>query len=444
MLVGGKYRLTRPAGFGGMGAVWVARNEATNAEVAVKILVTSKQGVDEEQILRFRREAHAAAQLYHRGIVRIFDLVELNTPGEEALVLVMELLRGETLASHMDAKRRFTLEETMAIVLPLLSALAHAHAQGIVHRDLKPDNVFLVVDPDGHVIPKILDFGISKLMQPAAPKITTDGSMLGTPNYMSPEQARGQADVDARSDVFAAGILVYEMLSGVNPVAHGSYHSVVAAILERDPAPLSQVDPEVWRVIKRALEKSAMLRYTDASDLGAALQKAATAAGVKAPDQSGGYPAPRVSVGDRSVPPAPFRESDVTIPSMFAKEKRRSRRRTAILGGIVVAACLLGAGLCTRPSRLPATSAQSASQPAAPPGATLEVAPSAAPDPTAAVAASATSAPAAAASQASGAPGPVHIHTQPPPHGNTTHPTKPAPSAPSAPAKSGVVRDPGF
>ena len=134
----------------------------------------------------------------------------------------MELLRGETLASHMDAKRRFTLEETMAIVLPLLSALAHAHAQGIVHRDLKPDNVFLVVDPDGHVIPKILDFGISKLMQPAAPKITTDGSMLGTPNYMSPEQARGQADVNARSDVFAAGILVYEMLSGDNPFATGA------------------------------------------------------------------------------------------------------------------------------------------------------------------------------------------------------------------------------
>ncbi len=132
-----------------MGAVWVARNEATAAEVAVKVLVTAREGVDQEAIARFRREAHTAAQLYHRGIVRIFDLVELHLradddsavrsagrkdgfpppPPPDALVLVMELLRGETLASQMDKKIRFSQEETLAIVLPLLSALAPAHAQ---------------------------------------------------------------------------------------------------------------------------------------------------------------------------------------------------------------------------------------------------------------------------------------------------------------------------
>ena len=185
----------------------------------------------------------------------------------------MELLRGETLASQMDKKRRFSQEETLTFGLPLLSALAHAHAQGIVHRDLKPENIFLSVDPDGHVIPKILDFGISKLLQPAVPRITTDGVMLGTPSYMSPEQARGLPNVDARSDVFAAGILLYEMLSGVSPFASGSYHSVVAAILERDPEPLKRrVSPELWRVIKRALEKPAALRYADAGELASALR----------------------------------------------------------------------------------------------------------------------------------------------------------------------------
>ncbi len=449
MLVGGKYRLNRPAGFGGMGAVWVAKNEATNADVAVKILVTSKQGVDEEQVLRFRREAHAAAQLYHRGIVRIFDLVELTAPGEEALVLVMELLRGETLAAHMDVKRRFTLQETMAIVLPLLSALAHAHAHGIVHRDLKPDNVFLVVDPDGHVIPKILDFGISKLLQPAAPRITTDGSMLGTPNYMSPEQARGQSDVDARSDVFAAGILVYEMLSGVNPFAHGSYHSVVAAILEREPVPLTNVEPEVWRVIKRALEKSVQLRYLDASDLGAALQKAALGAGLRAADESGGYPAPRASIGDGSVPPAPFRDPEVTVPSIFAQAKRRSRRRAAVFGGTGIALALVAAGLYTRGSLVPAPANAREAPPTVP--AVPQPMASSAPSPTPADApghpssgtSAAAVAPAVAPSQ-SVAPVPSHSHAAAPRPPLAVHPAKPSPSVPPAPQKSGVVRDPGF
>src|ERR1700677_935481 len=184
----------------------------------------------------------------------------------------------------MDKKGRFSQEETLAIVLPLLSALAHAHAHGIVHRDLKPENVFLSTDPDGHVIPKILDFGISKLLEPAAPRITTDGAMLGTPSYMSPEQARGLSNVDARADVFAAGILLYECLAGENPFASGSYHSVVAAILERDPQPLRTASPEVWRVIKRALEKPPALRYADADQLGSALLGAAQTDGVAMPD----------------------------------------------------------------------------------------------------------------------------------------------------------------
>ncbi len=481
LVLGGKYRLLRAAGFGGMGAVWVAQNEATAAEVAVKVLVTAREGVDQEAIARFRREAHTAAQLYHRGIVRIFDLVELNFPRDpndaweqssaadsavrpagrvppqtpDALVLVMELLRGETLASHMDKKRRFSQQETLAIVLPLLSALAHAHAQGIVHRDLKPENVFLSVDPDGHVIPKILDFGISKLLQPAAPRITTDGAMLGTPNYMSPEQARGLSNVDARADVFAAGILLYECLSGENPFASGSYHSVVAAILERDPAPLKQASPEVWQVIKRALEKTPELRYADAGDLASALVTAAQTAGVQTPDSSGAYPARGYgSLGDRSVPPAPFREPEMTIPSMFVEAKKRKRLRTT-LAAVAIAVALAGAaGFYARSSRPGFVDASSSSVPSPP---SADLTPASAP-----VAASVAVAPPVATVPAAAVPplGAPLVTIEPAvPEPAASAPSRHAPNHPASPSRgkgppstpagaatahSAVVRDPGF
>jgi serine/threonine-protein kinase len=466
LLLGNKYRLLRAAGFGGMGAVWVARNEATAAEVAVKVLVTARQGVDAEAIARFRREAHTAAQLYHRGIVRIFDLVELSFPRDDAdsavrhagtpapppapdaLVLVMELLRGETLASQMDKKRRFSQEEALAIVLPLLSALAHAHAQGIVHRDLKPENVFLSVDPDGHVIPKILDFGISKLLQPAAPRITTDGAMLGTPSYMSPEQARGLADVDARADVFAAGILLYECLAGENPFASGSYHSVIAAILEREPAPLpaGRASPEVWRVIKRALEKPAALRYADAGELASALVAAAQTAGVQTPESSGAYPA-RASMGDRSVPPAPIREQEPTIPSMFVAAKKTKRRR-ATLAAVAVAIGLAGAaGFYARSTRSFTFDATSSAPAQGAGGGPIERA-----EPAPAIAASEPAAGAATVTIAPAVPEPTPATSVGRPHASPPHPA-PAPHPKSPPAATstvspavvrGVARDPGF
>jgi serine/threonine-protein kinase len=447
VLLAEKYRLIRPAGFGGSGAVWVARNEATNAEVAVKVLVLSREGVDDETIARFRREAYAAAQLYHRGIVRVFDLVELTEP-EEALIMVMELLRGETLANQMDRKRKFTLDETLAVVLPLLSALAHAHAQGIVHRDLKPENVFLAVDPDGHVTPKILDFGISKLLQPAAPKITTDGAMLGTPNYMSPEQARGRADVDARSDVFAAGILLYEMLSGENPFASGSYHSVVAAILERDPPPLTDLSPEVWGVLKRALEKPAPLRYADATELGAALVRAAKSVGAQTPEASGAFPAMgRPSFGDRSVPPAPFREPEVTIPSMYRAAQNRGRAVRVVAAAVSVAAVLVVAGIYARVTRAHDDADLPARAPAVTPPATAAVL-IPPPDPALATAVPVTTATAIVTTTPTPVPSATSTHhsghTAAPSGGAASRPKATPPPAGSGPTKPSVVRDPGF
>ena len=155
-----------------MAQLWVATNEATGAEVCVKILVPDAS--DDESVERFRREAYAAARLSHRAIVRIFDLVELGANGETttsgkpaALAIVMELLHGETLGDCLMKKGKLPLDEAIDLALPFLSALAHAHRAGVVHRDLKPDNIFLATDPDGHVIPKVLDFGVSKMRRRA-------------------------------------------------------------------------------------------------------------------------------------------------------------------------------------------------------------------------------------------------------------------------------------
>ena len=269
----GKYRLVRQLGVGGMGAVWAACNEATGAEVALKVLLPSDSAA--ELVQRLRREAHATGRLSHRNIVRVYDFIELGGEGsEEHVALVMELLHGRTLADHLDEHRKLSVDEAVAITLPMLSALSHAHTHGVVHRDLKPENVFLAVDPDALVTPKILDFGISKLRMGQGPIITRQGEMLGTPSYMSPEQVRGQSDVDGRSDLFNVGILLYEMLSGCNPFVAGGLHGILMSVLQENPKPIDEAPPALWAVIERALSKSPDDRFASADDFAVALRSA--------------------------------------------------------------------------------------------------------------------------------------------------------------------------
>jgi serine/threonine protein kinase len=327
VIVAEKYRLVRTAGLGGMAAVWVAKNEATGAEVALKMLMPTA-GEPVEAAARFRREAHTAAQLTHRGIVRVFDLIELEPhlkgsdglPHAGTLVMVMELLRGETLASRLEKNGTLPLEEALDVVFGLLSAIGHAHASGIIHRDLKPENVFLSLDSDGLVTPKILDFGISKTTHPKAPVITTDGALMGTPSYMSPEQARGW-EVDERSDLFAVGILFYEMVSGKNPFASGSYHTVVAAILEREPDPLTNIPREVWDVVHRCLVKSPEHRFRSAREC---LDAFRVASGRSDP----------AAARDHDTHRAPFtlpaRPLEKTLPDQTHRARRRVRKVVAV------------------------------------------------------------------------------------------------------------------
>jgi serine/threonine protein kinase len=265
-LLGGKIRLIKRIGRGGMGDVWVARNEATQAELAVKTLHRSERTPVHDE--RFRREARLSATISHRNVVRVFDLVD---EADGTLGLVMELLKGGTLEDCMKERGPLTSVQALSVILPVLSAMHHVHQKGIVHRDVKPANVFFAVEPDGHVIPKVLDFGIAKL--PAAGSaLTMDGSVLGTPHYMSPEQIRGQEDIDGRSDMFSLAVVLYEMLTGVRVFQRETASAALAAVLEHEVDPDPRIEPRMWIAISRALAKRPYERFTSCAELAEALR----------------------------------------------------------------------------------------------------------------------------------------------------------------------------
>lgn len=265
----GKYRLETAIGSGGMGHVWAARNEATGAEVAIKVLLG---GHDDESSQRFRQEARIGALLMHRNVVRVFDLVE-DPSG--ALVLVMERLRGQTLDQVLTAQGRLSLRATVAVVQGVLDGLTHAHEKGFVHRDVKPSNILLAVESDGLLIPKVLDFGIAKAANRTSP-ITREGILVGTPEYMSPEQISGKP-VDERSDVFACGVMVYECLTGRAPFAADSINGTLVAILQRRLKRPAEIDPQLWPILESALCKRPVDRFASARAFSLALQEAAAA-----------------------------------------------------------------------------------------------------------------------------------------------------------------------
>jgi eukaryotic-like serine/threonine-protein kinase len=268
-----KFRLKRRIATGGMGEVWVARNEATQADVALKVLRRGDADRAEELQIeaRFRHEARLSAMLSHRSIVKVFDLIE--APGG-TLVLVMELLRGETLQRYLEKRGPRSAAEAVAIISPILSALGHAHERGIVHRDVTPSNIFLAVDPDGHVTPKLVDFGIAKLEKGDAPVKTVDGRVLGTPRYMAPERIRGAPQIDGRADVFAAAVVLYETMTGVSPFAASNPAASLAAVLERHIDPDERIEPRLWVEIQRAMSKRPYERHPSAHELAAALRLA--------------------------------------------------------------------------------------------------------------------------------------------------------------------------
>ncbi|MCA2981578.1 MAG: serine/threonine protein kinase [Myxococcaceae bacterium] len=233
----GVYRVERALGSGAMGQVYRARHEVLGRQVAIKCLHPSLVS-DEQLVKRFLQEARLVNAINHPHIVEVYDFVE--APGQ--VYAVMELLTGETLTDRLKAGG-LTLSSLLGIVRQIGEALRAAHALSVVHRDLKPDNVFLV-KRDGRDWVKVLDFGIAKLVSTDGLRVveTQNGSVLGTPRYMAPEQAAG-LDVDARTDIYAFGVVLYELLSGQVPFDATSFGQLASAIITRPPPPLPKTTP---------------------------------------------------------------------------------------------------------------------------------------------------------------------------------------------------------
>jgi serine/threonine protein kinase len=259
-----KYRLVSKLGEGGMATVWFADNLALRTRVAVKVMHGPLTD-DPRLVARFRREARATAALDHENVVRVYDF-GLTVSG--APFIVMELLQGDTLAARLRARGKLSVEEAVRIGLASMRGVAAAHAKGVIHRDLKPENIFLALGEDGRERPKILDFGVSLIVDGSDRSrhgLTQAGALLGTPAYVSPEAIRGEAPVDARADIWALGVLLYEMLAGKLPFQAPSMHELIDAIVGGEPVRLALIEPSVdvalEALILRALEKDPNARF---------------------------------------------------------------------------------------------------------------------------------------------------------------------------------------
>ncbi len=267
LVVGGSYEITRLLGRGGMGSVWEAQHVRLPKMVAVKVL-HGDVATDQDAFARFRREAEIASRLGHPNIV---EVVDFNTLPSGAPYLVLEYLAGQSLAQRLN-QGPVPLDETLTIARQIGSALAAAHRNDVVHRDLKPDNIFLVPTDSGGVLSdrvKVLDFGISKIRN-SKTVVTQDAALVGTPQYMSPEQASGKNQfIDQRTDVFALGAIVYEMLSGQAPFAGNTLTEVIFKVVFEETKPLEQlmpnVSPAVAAAVKHALTKDLAARTADMS-----------------------------------------------------------------------------------------------------------------------------------------------------------------------------------
>lgn len=274
-LLDNKYQIVRLLGEGGMGAVYEGLNLRIHRRVAIKVLHSSV-AESADAVQRFEREAQAAGRIGSKHIVEVLDLGELPH-GER--YMVMEFLEGESLASTIERQGSLSPEELYPLLLQILQGLEAAHAAGIVHRDLKPDNIFLLPATQAGQAPfvKILDFGISKFNALGGEfSMTRTGAVMGTPYYMSPEQAKGTRDLDLRTDLYSVGVILYESLTGRVPFVAETFNELLFKIALEEPPSLQESHPHLHpgflAIVAKAMARDPAARYQTAGDFQMALQ----------------------------------------------------------------------------------------------------------------------------------------------------------------------------
>lgn len=266
-VLAGKYRVERVLGHGGMGVVVAAKHLHLDQHVAIKFLLPDALQ-HPDVVERFAREARAASKVLSEHAAKIIDVGTLDSG---APYMVMEYLEGNDLAHEIEKRGTLAVEDIASHVLQALEALAEAHKAGIVHRDIKPANLFLARRPDKTSIIKVLDFGISKLARGDGGAVTHTTAVMGSPLYMSPEQLVSSKTVDARSDIWSIGIVMYEALTGAPPYRAETMPEIVALILQAPLEPLRELRPDVPQaladVVARCLEKDPNARYANVAEL---------------------------------------------------------------------------------------------------------------------------------------------------------------------------------
>ena len=335
-LVGGRYELGELLGYGGMAEVHRGRDSRLNRDVAIKVL-RADLARDPSFLNRFRREAHSAAGLNHPSIVAVYDTGEdVTHDGTPQPFIVMEYVEGRTLRDIIKSEGRLPVRRAMEVVADVCAALDFSHRNGIIHRDIKPANV--MITPQGAV--KVMDFGIARAVADNSATVTQTANVIGTAQYLSPEQARGET-VDARSDVYSTGCLLYELVTGVPPFQGDSPVAVAYQHVRENPVMPSARNPEVPRsldsVVMKALAKNPLNRYQSAGDMRQDLERALANQAVSA--EAVMTDAERTQFIARTPPPpVAVRRTD------YAEPEEDDSRRTGLIWAAVVVALLLVIG----------------------------------------------------------------------------------------------------
>jgi serine/threonine-protein kinase len=273
-VIADRYELRQCIGAGAMGAVFRAQDRVLDAELAIKLIRLNPERTDNERATRrLLFEARAIARISHPGIVRVFDF---GCPSGVPFI-VMELLEGESLLELMLREGPLKPERAVRLLLPIPDALAVAHRRGVVHRDIKPENVFLSRDDFGRVYPKLVDFGVARLSEGGS-GMTRPGALMGTPDYMAPEQAHAEPDVDHRADIWALAVVLYELMTQQRPFStgHSSYLATLQTIVSEPPTPLAAygVNEELlWAILQKAIQKPREARFQNMREMGEALAR---------------------------------------------------------------------------------------------------------------------------------------------------------------------------